>query len=115
MAWLGVAIVAIGLLFFFSRGQATVIDKDTVFDKPYSIESGQTVILKNSARITVNGDLVVDGTLRCDGGTTQAVVTGNLIVHGNVECNRADVLSSDDAGMGIVFVVKGAIMKYVNL
>ncbi len=86
--WLGILVVAlIGSAFYVSRGgEKSVYTSDTTIRGNYAVASDKHIILKNNARLTVEGDMTVDGMISCDGGSLSLVVLGKLKVNGRLYC-----------------------------
>ena len=86
--WLGVLVVAlIGVTFYLLRGgDKSIYTSDTTVRGNYAIATDKHIVLKNNARLTVEGDMTVDGTLSCDGGSLSLVVLGKLKVNGSLFC-----------------------------
>ena len=57
----------------------------------------EKTVIKNGARLTVDGDLVVRGALTCEDGPLNILVTGNLDVQNRLECNRPDSVTDANA------------------
>ncbi len=78
-------IIGVGL-FFWLRAPGSSISRDTTIHGNYAIETSKTVVLKAGAKLTVTGNMTIDGTLSCEGGTLPIVILGNLTVHGALVC-----------------------------
>lgn len=87
--WIGVGVVVlIGLAFYLLRdSEKSVYTSDTTIRGNYTIARDKRIILKNNARLTVEGDMTVDGTLSCDSGSLSLIVLGKLKVSGMLVCS----------------------------
>src|SRR3989344_5756139 len=68
----------------------TVIDHDTVIAGDYQVKGGHTLVLKNKAKLTVEGNLALDGKVECDGGEMVIVVKGSAALNGELACHRTE-------------------------
>lgn len=92
-------ILAVIVLFFWyskSKVDTIVIDADRTIDGDYSVQAGQRVVLAKGAKLTVTGNMNIDGELSCDQGGLQATVGGELRVANKLSC--ADI---GDVGIAI--------------
>lgn len=85
-------IVLGGLLYYFlnNRGpeETAAFENDTVIEGNYIVPAGEQTTLKNGAKLTVKGNLQVDGVLACDKGSLQIFVEGEAIITNRVSCER---------------------------
>lgn len=91
--WIGVLAVAVigGVALYTLSGGATVITKDTTIVGNFSVPAGEQVIIKNSAILSVGGNLTVEGMLSCEEGALALRVAGDFVVNGTIDCLIADV------------------------
>ncbi len=106
--WIGVVVVAlIGVAFYLLQGgEKSVYTSDTTIRGNYAIASDKHIILKNSARLTVEGDMTVDGTLSCNGGFLSLVVLGKLKVNGKLFCTLDEHSNSAPPNMALTLIGK---------
>ncbi len=87
---------------------ASVIEKDTVMHGDYIVPAGQSMIVRNGAKVTIQGNVDLQGVLQCEDGPLMLVVEGNATFAGTLTCNREEgSLAFDDPFLGIALVVKG--------
>lgn len=97
--------VAIFILWFLTMRSITVFDTDQVVNGDYTIAKGEGVVMKNNAKLTVNGDMHVKGKLSCDDGGLELHVNGNLLLENGLECDVKDEAIDDS----IFMVVSGEV------
>ena len=103
-----VVIVIFGIIWFLNQEKtAAVYDADTTLNESLTVLSGERILIKNGAVLSINGDLTVDGKLECDNGPLSVIVAGNLTVNGELRCERDEEIADDDIGIGIALVVSG--------
>lgn len=91
----GIAFLA---YFVFSQFIAkTYIASDTVVKGDYTIDGYKTVIVKNSAKLIVEGDMVIKGTLECLSGSLFLEVKGKFVSDGVINCQRSNDTGKDTA------------------
>ncbi|MBI4092691.1 MAG: hypothetical protein HY420_02080 [Candidatus Kerfeldbacteria bacterium] len=83
-----------------------VFAADQTLEGNFVVTQGTKVVVQNGATLTVNGDLLVQGSLVCDGGPLNLRVKGAVTVERHVQCDRPAALSSGDVGNGIMVVAK---------
>lgn len=81
---------------------------DKIIDGNYTIAKGQTVTIKNKAKLTVNGDLQIKGTLTCEEGPLDVKVKGSLFVDGQIKCQRRNPVDRDP-GVAILLTAPGSV------
>ena len=82
--------------------KVSAIDSNTTLEGNQEIAKGEKLLIKKDAIVTVNGDLAINGTLECDGGSLNLIVNGNLVVDKNLTCNIGQ------PGTAIAIVVAGS-------
>ncbi len=94
-----VVLAAAAAFFWYSmnRVETIVIDADRTVEGDFAVNAGQRVVLANGARLTVTGNLSVDGELACQGGGLLADVGGELRVSRKLSCAEA----AETAGIAI--------------
>ena len=103
------AVLALGGWLLMNRGPAVptfTIAADQTFAGDYSVSEGTRVVVQNGATLTVEGDLLVQGSLVCEGGPLKIVVGGTLIVERHIQCDRPEQLAAGDLGTGIILIAK---------
>src|SRR3989344_214317 len=88
LLWIVVAliIVAAGAIWFFTKRPTDVISADTTINGDYTVESGRRYLLKGGAALTVEGNLMVNGSMTCEDGPLRLVVKGDLVVNDELKC-----------------------------
>src|SRR3989338_4839201 len=78
-----------GLIVFKTQKKMVtrVIDTNMVVKGDFIIAPNQEILLKN-AQLVIEGDVVIDGELDCQGGALRANVKKNLIVKKKINCVR---------------------------
>ena len=103
-------VVLVGVAWYSFRGggglPTLTFESDQTLAGNYSVPLGTKVIVKNGATVTINGDLLVQGLLTCEGGPLNLVVSGQFKVERAVECARPETLPQGDVGNGIVVVAQ---------
>lgn len=90
-------------------GKVSSFETDTVLSGNQIINRGEKIIAKNSATLTVDGDLIIKGSVECENGSLNLVVKGDLIVDNGITCNLKDeTLKSGDIGTAIALAVEGS-------
>lgn len=98
-------LVIVGALGFFILNQLgllqnskTYITQDTTIKEDYLIEKDKTVVLKNGAKLTVEGRTKIDGNLECENGPISLEAKGELVVDGQFFCIQGiNIVMSGDA------------------
>jgi hypothetical protein len=85
-----VLLILIVVTIFWSSDGTVIIDKDTTINNNFTIAHNKTVILKNSAKLTVVGDMTIDGTLSCENGMLPLAVRDSINVTGKIDCMLTD-------------------------
>src|SRR3989338_38603 len=85
---------------------ARTFNESTTLEGNFSVLPGTRVVAANGATLTVNGDLIVQGSLECDGGPLDLRVGGKFFVEQEIKCNRPENLPSGDVGNSIIVVAK---------
>jgi hypothetical protein len=106
---LGVLVLlALGGLVWWRNGgtgiPTRVFEADAVLEGNFSVPVDTKVVVKNGATLTVNGDLLVQGILECDGGPLNLNVKGTFSVEKTLQCSRTAALPAGDLGFGISVV-----------
>ncbi|MBI2595105.1 hypothetical protein HYW46_00020 [Candidatus Daviesbacteria bacterium] len=105
------AVVAI-IAGFFGYNQLlgkTYIDADKTVKGDFQVGQGKTATLRNGAKLTVEGNVSLNGEVDCQNGPIYIEVKGNLTVGGTIKCERTEAeIQSGRLGMGMVFVVSGS-------
>jgi hypothetical protein len=84
----GIGVVA-GLLFLLWGNLNTQsYYSETQINSNLTVKSNESIIIHNGSKFTVNGDLNLNGKIKCSKGPLQIYVTGNLNVSGELECDR---------------------------
>lgn len=114
MTRLALPLVLLGLLgalgiFLFSRlSTTTYIASDRVFAGDYQISQGKRTVVKNGAKVTVEGNLKVQGKLECENGALNLEVKKDVTIEGVINCQRnEDADKEGEAVNGIALIVKG--------
>ena len=94
-------------MWWFGFAQVTTIEADTIINGDVVIKNGERYVLKDGAALTVDGDLVLDGSVSCSQGSVNLTVTGDLTLTGSVSCDRGDEVLEGDTGRGISIAVGG--------
>lgn len=96
-------IVALGGLLLWQRtGTATTyFDEDQAFGESYTVPEGERVVVRNGSTLTFEDDLLVQGSLLCEGGPLQLVVRGTFRATGHVQCD----LAQDTTGAGNAILI----------
>lgn len=86
----------------------TVYSSHTTIPGDLTVASGTAAVVDNDAVLTVQGNLTVDGTLRCNGKPLNVAVQGSVTINGTVSCERPASLASGELGDAIsVLATKG--------
>ncbi len=99
-------LVVIGVAIFLFRGRPqplTVVTQDTRVRGDLVVD--KEVTLTRGAELTVDGDLALRGSVRCDKGPLRLHVIGDAVINGSVECTGATAQEND----GIALVVEGTV------
>lgn len=106
--WIGVGVVVlVGIAFYLLHGgDKSIYTSDTTIRGNYSIAHDKHIVLKNNARLSVDGDMTVDGTLSCDSGSLSFVVLGKLTVNGRLQCVLEANSNSTPANMALRITAK---------
>lgn len=86
----------------------TYIDSDTLIRGEYQINKDKTTVLRNGAKLTIEGNAKIDGRIECESGAVFIEVKKNLDVSGKLDCQRESQLNGK-VGMGIVLVTSGSV------
>ena len=84
-----------------------VIESNKKIAGDYSIATGEKTIIKNNAKLSVDGNITIDGAIECEGGVLSIDAGGSVKVNNTLACVRADEIS--DVGNGITIVAGGAV------
>ena len=107
----GLALVG-GLAWYVAvqRIEITFIESDIVRTGKFGIPAKEKIVLKNGAKLTVEGDLTLAGELACENGPLSVAVKGNAIIAGAISCLRSEAAEAGDTGRGISLVVAGSLV-----
>ena len=72
---------------FFYLNPTSYISSDTTIKKDFVVNKDKTVVVKNGAKLTVEGDAKIEGILKCEGGPIYLTTKKNLTVDGSIFCN----------------------------
>lgn len=104
-------LILIGVVVFFAPqlfgllpGSKTYITKDTTIAGDYLVEKGKAVVLKNGAKMVVDGKTTINGSLECENGPVSLEVRGHLAVNGQIFCNREEGEVDPLHGINIVIL-----------
>lgn len=104
---LGIGIVTVAaFVFAFISSHTTVYTVDTVLSGDHVVPSLEKVVLKNGAKLTVNGNYTVEGKLKCEDGSLNLHVNGDFTLNNRMECELNEGV---DGVAGIALVVSGGI------
>ena len=87
------------------QAKATVYDQDTQLEAA-ALPAGN-IVLKDSASLTINGNLTINDQISCQNGPLSLIVNGDLTVNGELRCERSADLDDGDLGNGLLLVVTG--------
>ncbi len=93
-------------IFFFIYKPDAYISSDTTIKGDYVVNKNKTVVVKNGAKLTVEGDTKIEGILKCEGGPIYLTTKKNLTVDGTVFCNLSENEVKQDILTGINFIVE---------
>ena len=85
---------------------AQVFNEDAKLEGNFSVLPDTRVVVANGATLIVNGDVLVQGSLECDGGPLDIRIAGKFSVEKEIKCSRPETLPSGDVGNGIIVVAK---------
>ncbi|OHA46394.1 MAG: hypothetical protein A3A80_03475 [Candidatus Terrybacteria bacterium RIFCSPLOWO2_01_FULL_44_24] len=86
------------------------IENDTTISGDYVVKAKSKTVVHNGVTLTIEGNLMLDGDMACDGGPLNINVKGNAVINKNIECNRADNLTQGNPALGISLVISGSII-----
>lgn len=86
-----------------------VISTDTTIQNNFTIAAGKEVVLKDSARFLVTGDMTIDGTLICEQGTLPITVGGKLRINGTIACALTD---TSPAPLGVAISIAASNIEF---
>lgn len=90
---------------FFAK---TYISQDTLIRGDYEPDQNKTLVMKNGATLTVEGNATIKNPVECENGSINMNVKGNLSVSGKLECNNTDKTSTKGLeGVGIALAAGG--------
>lgn len=96
-----VVIAALAGYFGFNQYFAkTEISSDVTLPQ-LTIEGFKTLVVKNGARITVEGNTTINGKIECEGGPLYLVSKKDLTVNGKLDCSKSN--------QGIIIVAEGKV------
>lgn len=103
-------IAVIGYFVYNQLFAKTYISSDTVIAGNYSVEKNKTVVAKNGAKLTVEGDMAIGGQFACEGGPLNLEVKGQLSVDGIINCQQGDDQFKEDQETvpGVAIVLSGS-------
>ena len=84
-----------------------VIESNKKIAGDYSVAAGEKTIVKNNAKLSVDGNITINGAIECEGGVLAIDVGGSVKINNRLSCVRADEIS--DVGNGITIVAGGAV------
>lgn len=99
------------LLFLISitiiwHNQTKFIKIDTVINGDYIINKYQKLILQNSAKLTVLGNLQIKGKIECENGPLYIEIKKNLLVEGEITCQRNDeIIKKNNSDTAIILII----------
>lgn len=100
-----VCIILGGWYFITTRIEVFAIESDTTIEGTHTIADHQKTLVKNGAKVTIDGDLTVKGYLECAGDPLNIIVKGNVVIDNSVSCGLKD----GTAGNAISIVAGGTV------
>lgn len=86
----------------------TYINEDTIIQGDYNPNPNKTLVFKNNATLTVEGNATVKNPIECQNGSININVKGNLSVSNKLDCQNEDKTSAKGVeGVGIALAVGG--------
>ena len=76
-----------------------VIDADTTIEGDYELIPGEKLVIKNGAKVTINGNLKNDGEIECENGSLNLIVNGNAEINDKLTCENPTEESDNDINM----------------
>lgn len=105
-----IIVVVLGLAWYgLARARTAIISTDTTIAGDYQVKAGRKVVLKNGAKLTVQGKLEVAGQLVCDRGPLTIIGKGDIAIKKTVSCTNENTEQS-----GINIVAEGSFMLDEN-
>src|SRR3989344_1877383 len=84
-----------------------VIESDKKIPGDYSVAAGEKTIIKNNAKLSVEGSVTIEGAIECEGGALAIEAAGFVKVNNILTCVRKE--ESVDLGNGITIVAGGPV------
>ncbi|PIR07326.1 MAG: hypothetical protein COV55_00285 [Candidatus Komeilibacteria bacterium CG11_big_fil_rev_8_21_14_0_20_36_20] len=109
IGWFVALVIIVAAIFWWQFKTSEIIYNSSTELEIFNVPVGQTVVFKDGPTITVKGDTVIDGELKCDDGPLLLTVEGKLTVNGKLTCALDDGVSEDNLGNGINIVAKGEV------
>ncbi|MBI2637736.1 MAG: hypothetical protein HYW88_02440, partial [Candidatus Sungbacteria bacterium] len=106
-AGIAIAVIGTGAVLYVQMNKLVVIGSNTTIRGDYTIEPGKEVFIKDGARLTIEGSLIVRGKLSCKNGPIGIIVEKNMTIDGGVIfCEREnDAYNSANPLIGIAVAV----------
>ena len=98
-----ISIMIIGVIFFINNNRG-IIGHNTTIQGNYHVPVGEKITLRNGAKLSVTGEMTIDGTLACDKGTLALVVGGTLRINGTIQCFLDEQTTNTLAGIAIELI-----------
>lgn len=99
------SIAYFGYTQFFTK---TYISQDTLIQGDYKPDQNKTLVMKNGATLTVEGNATIKNPVECENGSININVKGNLSVSDKFDCQNKDNTSTKGvSGVGIALAVGG--------
>lgn len=103
-----VAIIGIGGYFLINKKDISEITSDKTIESDYRVESGQRLVLKNNATLTIKGDFEALGEIECENGSVRIIVEGNATIDSNISCQNPQARTGEETPNGIYIIAKNS-------
>ena len=100
-----ICIILGGWYFIANRIEVFAIESDTTIGGTHTIAKNQKTLVKNGATVTIEGDLVVKGSLECAGDPLNIIVKGDISIENTIACG----LNSSATGNAISIIAGGTV------
>jgi hypothetical protein len=102
-----VVFLALGIMWQLGQKANTItFGTDTIVNGDYTIQLSKRLELHNGAKLTINGNLRVDGEIHCKNGFINIIVNGAVNINNKLICQDPQ---GSDIGEGISLVVADSI------
>lgn len=103
-----IILTSVGYFVYTQYFAKTYINGDTIIQGDYNPNPNKTVVFKNNATLTIEGNAVIKNPIECQNGSVNINVKGNLLVSNKLDCQNKDRTSTKGVGgVGIALAIEG--------